>query len=72
VVTPVTDRSDWDVKKCSSFEEMRTHRVRQWQKEPQLLCEEEVGYLVVGGYAVIYRSPSHIHHSAQIRDPLLD
>ena len=38
----------------------------------QLLCEEEVRYLVVGGYAVIYRSPSHIHHSAQIRDPLLD
>lgn len=28
------DRSDWVVKKCSSFEEMRTHRVKQWQQVP--------------------------------------
>lgn len=28
------DRSDWVVKRCSSFEEMRVHRVKQWQDLP--------------------------------------
>ena len=31
---PETDRSDWGGKKCVSFEEMRTFRVQQWQREP--------------------------------------
>ena len=31
-VLPRIDRSDWFVKKCASFDEMREHQIRNWQQ----------------------------------------
>lgn len=57
---PVKDRSDWVVKKCSSFEEMRTHQVRQWQKEPFMKRLDAAWELVEEAWEIKNRNPDEL------------
>lgn len=60
VKNPPTDRSDWTVRKCESFEEMERVHIREWQK---VSCAERMKAaweMVEEAWAIQKRDPNEL------------
>lgn len=54
------DRSDWVIKKCSSFEEMRTHRIQQWQERPFIERLDAAWEIIEDAWKIKQKDPNEL------------
>jgi hypothetical protein len=63
----MTDRSDWIIRKCDSFEEMERHQIRDWQAVSGAERMKAAWDMVVEAWELKKRDPGELEFQRVIR-----